>query len=145
MRQLLTGLDLLEEGSQMRHCVGGYTHSLSDPRIVLLSLRGDPQDKTTWSTAEVQFRRRFAVSVSHHRGRFNVAPPAANEEALNEVCDLLLKARAARATGIPSLALARRLDQIDQALRRARNRLQNAIARRRNRRYAGLDGDEIPW
>lgn len=145
VRQLLTGLDLLEEGSQMRHCVGGYTHSLSDPRIVLLSLRGDPQDKTTWSTAEVQFRRRFAVSVSQHRGRFNVAPPAANEEALNEVCDLLLKARAARATGIPSLALARRLDQIDQALRRARNRLQNAIARRRNRRYARLDGDEIPW
>lgn len=146
VRQLLTVWALLMEGSQMRHCAGGYTQSLSDPRVVLLSLRGDPDNKATWSTAEVHFHRRFAVSVAQHRGRFNAAPPPANAEALNEVCQQLLKARTSKVTGIPSLALARFLDRLDQSLSRARKRLPNAFNRRRGRLVvARSHGEEIPW
>lgn len=146
VRQLLTGTALLEEGAQMRHCVGGYTHALQNPRIVLLSLRGDAEDKSTWSTAHVEFWRRFAVSVSQHRGRFNAEPPPANVEALKEACDALLKARVAQVVGVPSLTLARWFDRVDQALMRARNRLRHAFARRRAQQpWTQFNGEEIPW
>jgi len=146
VKQLLSGLDLIEEGGQMRHCVGGYTHSLMNPRVVLLSLRGDLQDKATWSTAEVEFPRRFAISVRQHRGRFNADPPAGNVEALNDVCNALLKTRFARVLGVSSLGLARLFDRIDLALMRARTRLNHALARRRNRQaWAKFMGEEIPF
>ena len=58
VRELLTKLDLMREGSEIKHCVGGYTSVVKSNTSRILSIRPKAgRDKTKWSTVELRDKR----------------------------------------------------------------------------------------
>jgi len=117
VRELVSRLDLLREGTELHHCVGGYAGALHDDKNVLLSLRGDGLDSKTWSTAHLLFTTRFSVHVLQHVGLLNEDPPSANRYALKAACEAIIRAKVMRYCGIPSVTLGRMFDGIEIRLK----------------------------
>lgn len=134
VRELSTPLELLKEGAQMRHCIGGYAAALQGSNLFFLSLRGSVSDPATWSTASICFDRPFSVTVYEHRSRFNGVPSAQNQAALVKVCDSILRSQMLRLCGVPSLTLARACDKLYLLWRKHKNEA----------RFTEWS-DEIPW
>lgn len=97
-KELVTGADLMSEGSLMRHCVGGYGDAVESGFSVIVSLRGDMSDKDSWSTVEFSGPSRWrdgplaqTVCIRQHFGRFNSKPADANRKAAQILLDSLLR------------------------------------------------------
>lgn len=83
---LLTLTELMQEGEDLHHCVGGYSAAVSRGDLIL-SLRGNAKVPATWSTAQVAWRydsvrKQFGLAVLQHAGPCNTEPPEANTLAL---------------------------------------------------------------
>lgn len=96
VRELTTRKALVVEGSQLRHCVGGYAHAVEAGQALIYSLRADPADPRTWSTLQVTCPMywlgapiRGGFRVVQHRGRFNSEPPSLNQAALGQLIKLV--------------------------------------------------------
>ena len=101
IRELRTRAALFEEGSDMHHCVGGYARAVLRGQTLILSLREDRKDVSSWSTAELfhyphsqDLPLNQTVGIVQHRGRFNGNPPEVNKEALEQVIEILLNEKA---------------------------------------------------
>lgn len=86
IRPLLTWTELMQEGEDLHHCVGGYSEFVSRGGLIL-SLRGSAKEPATWSTAEVHWvyeakRKQFLLKLCQHKGPCNSKPVEANTQAL---------------------------------------------------------------
>lgn len=52
LRPMLSSREIIREGSEMHHCVGGYVQRYADGGTVLLALRKDTDLNTPWHTVE---------------------------------------------------------------------------------------------
>ena len=52
LRPMLSSAEIIREGSEMHHCVGGYVNRYADGGTVLLALRKDTDLNTPWHTVE---------------------------------------------------------------------------------------------
>lgn len=68
IRELCISGDLVREGNDMRHCVGGYTYDVTHHRSRILSLSERRGSKVVRSTAEVMFEK---LQVVQHRAACN--------------------------------------------------------------------------
>lgn len=75
VRVLVTAAELVAEGREMQHCVGGYAHAVESGRSMIVSIRAGGHR----STAEIT----PAGEVLQHHGRCNTRPSA--------VCDAVLR------------------------------------------------------
>lgn len=90
VRELLTKADLTREGSQIKHCVGGYTSVVKSNTSRILSIRPkDGRDKTKWSTVELRdegykygngtaFGPKAKLLVTQHEGYTRLSPSDVN-------------------------------------------------------------------
>jgi len=90
VRELLTKGDLMREGSQNRHCVGGYTSVVKSNTSRILSIRPKHgRDKTKWSTVELRdqgykhgngtaFGHKANLVVTQHEGYTRLKPDDVN-------------------------------------------------------------------
>jgi hypothetical protein len=74
--ELLTPLELQQEGRQMHHCVGGYANAIRSGRSRIIRIRG-PHSKA-WSTVELR-RGAEGYDVAQHRAVFNRDPAPRNK------------------------------------------------------------------
>lgn len=90
VEELLTPLDLEDEGSDMGHCVGGYTGRVRSNNCRILRIRTG-MDKSRWSTVELhaygygKIGPDVRMEVEQHRARFNKEPHADNAKLLRYV------------------------------------------------------------
>lgn len=77
VRVLRTPAELVREGREMAHCVGGYAPAVEAGQVWILALRAGPHR----STAEVQ---RSTGYVFQHRGRLNREPEACLQRLLQK-------------------------------------------------------------
>lgn len=79
MAWLLTTAELVREGQDQGHCVGGYAGAVASRRCVILALRVRVRGVVHRSTAELDPRTGY---VFQHRGAENASPPAPCERVL---------------------------------------------------------------
>lgn len=56
IKELTTSVQLIEEGSKMRHCVGGYSNSVANGDLIIVSIH-NKSDRTQNSTLDLRFIR----------------------------------------------------------------------------------------
>jgi hypothetical protein len=95
VEELLTPLDLEDEGKTMGHCVGGYVGRVRSNSCRILRIRTG-SDKSAWSTVELRSRTYgesigpgVRLEVEQHRARFNKTPSADNERVLRHIVQLV--------------------------------------------------------
>lgn len=95
VEELLTPLELEDEGQTMGHCVGGYVGRVRSNICRILRVRKG-SDKSTWSTVELRSHSYdtpigpgMRLEVEQHRARFNKAPSGDNEQVLRHVVQML--------------------------------------------------------
>lgn len=54
IKELTTSIQLIEEGSKMRHCVGGYAGSVANGNLIIVSIK-NKSDRTQNSTLDLRF------------------------------------------------------------------------------------------
>lgn len=93
VEELLRPVDLMAEGEEMGHCVGGYIGKVRTNYSRILRIR-TPGHKGSWSTVELKpnsldygarFNKNSRLQVEQHRSRFNKEPSDFNKEVLHYV------------------------------------------------------------
>jgi hypothetical protein len=74
VRELSSRLALMNEGNEMRHCVGGYVNSVAKGNDCIFSIRGDAANPKTWSTVQIG-REKGIWKVRQHTSLANAYPP----------------------------------------------------------------------
>jgi hypothetical protein len=106
-RALWSNAELIREGEQMQHCVGGYGHAVEGGTSVIVALH------TRHGRSTVEFSRQSG-GIRQHRGRANGAAPHRHEQWSRAYAARIDRMERQGSTGIvdTATALHRRLERL---------------------------------
>lgn len=105
VQELRTRAQCMIEGQQLHHCIGGYASALQRGSV-LLSLRSDPNDPSSWSSAQIDLSDPVLARVVQHYGPCNTEPAEPNWKTLPAiVSDLAVGEMLARYPAVAGLGV----------------------------------------